>query len=109
MPWTKEKPVKPGLYAAIHLVKEYSGYGKVQLISIVESLEPPPSKNPEPGFDWEKYDAPIEEWIRGLEAWQTGADGPAPLDWFTWFFELSIDPVPAEVSELKKTYNPDDV
>lgn len=104
MGWTKDIPTKPGLYAAISLKENTGGYAKVKLVHVSEDLQPPPSKEPKEGFDWERHDAPIEEWVRVLVAWSAGDDGPCDLRWYHWWLELTIEPVPPEVAELQKRF-----
>lgn len=100
MGWTKEKPTKPGLYAAIHLNERRSSYGEPKLVSVSESLKPPLSKRDDGVFDWDRYDAPIEEWQTVLVGWASGAEFEEPLEWWSWWFELAVDPVPQEVQDL---------
>jgi len=99
MNWTKDRPTKPGKYAAIHLHEDHSGYAKVKIISIADDLIPPPTDSE--SFDWARYDAPMENWIRVLVGWETGGDGPVGLDWFTWFCELELPAVPEEIAKIQ--------
>lgn len=103
MNWTKEKPTKPGKYAAIHLHQTSGGYAKAKLISVAEDLVPPGRLNQDPNapFNWDADQTPIEEWVKVLIVWETGGDGPESLDWYTWFCEIEFPPVPEEVAKIQ--------